>query len=105
MIKYDVFVSPEADKDIDDIFNYIAQNLGAPMSAARITDDIYQRIFSLSVFPEGYAMAECSNLEGREIRKVTSHRYIIFYVVDKKNKTVSVLRVLYSRRNISAEMI
>lgn len=105
MIKYEVKLTPEAEQDIDDIFVYIAEVLESPLSARHITEDIYQRIFSLAIFPEGYARVDQPEFIEKSIRRVTSHKYIIFYVVDNKTKAVSVLRVLYSRREITVGMM
>ena len=92
---YRVKISRRSYFDIDQIYDYIAINLQNPYSADKIRNKILRRINSLNLFPNGYA-----KVIGKSCRVVHAAKYSIFYEVNDEDKTVEILRVLYSRRDL-----
>ena len=84
---------PEAAKDIDEIWQYIAaDNLNA---ADRILEQIYEAIRSLVTFPhQGHRRAD---LTSKPLRFHSLRDYVIAYVPDKKPRAI--IAVLHGRRN------
>ena len=48
--------------------------------------------------PERYAVISEEPYTSMGLRKINVENYLIFYIVNEKEKTVSIVRVLYSRR-------
>ena len=54
---------------------------------------------SLAEMPTRYAMVADEHLAAQGIRKLPVENYIVFYVVSEQDKTVTVIRILYGRRD------
>ena len=103
-MKYDVRLSKQAETDLRDIFEYIAFELLAPENAASQLDRIEKKILSLSDFPEKFRLYEREPWKSRNTRIVPIDHYVIFYILNKENAVVTVIRVMYSGRDIDKQM-
>jgi plasmid stabilization system protein ParE len=84
---------PEAVKDLEEIWNYIAaENIEA---ADRVLDEIYDTIKSLVPFP--YIGHIRPDLTTRPLRFQTVRDYVIVYAPDEK--PLAVIAILHGRRN------
>lgn len=84
---------PDAVKDLDEIWEYIAaDNLEA---ADRVREEIYDAIQSLVPFP--YVGHSRPDLTARSLRFQTTSDYVIAYAPDEK--PLAVIAVLHGRRN------
>ena len=89
--------SPRALQDMDDIWDYIAQELKNPIAAKRTMDRITTDISRLKQNPfMGPALSSISSFDS-DFRFLVSGNYMVFYQVGDGVITVS--RVLYGRRN------
>ena len=84
---------PEAYRDIDDIWEYIAtDNLDA---ADRVLEEIYQTVGSLVAFPhQGHSRPD---LTSRPLRFQSLRDYVIAYAPEEK--PLAVIAVLHGRRS------
>lgn len=98
MTKYSIDISKLAERDIWDTVSYIQEVLFQPESAKRIYRSIKEQISSLSTMPNRYAVIAEEPYTSMGVRKVCAENYLIFYIVNEKTKTVSIIRVLYNRR-------
>lgn len=86
-------VSPEAEKDLDEMEIWLAENWG-PLAAASIIEAVLDRIAGLADMPlVGVARPEF----GDTVRFVNAGRYVIYYEVGVEDFTV--LRILHSARD------
>lgn len=90
--------SKPATQDLREIGYYIKYNLNNHSACQRILNDIYQKIYSLDIFPERYKVIR---IRGKKFRKVLVDHYAIVYTVIKEFKLISIERVLYSARDIN----
>lgn len=89
--------SPRALQDMDDIWDYIAQELKNPIAAKRTIDRITTDISRLKQSPfMGPALSSISSFDS-DFRFLVSGNCMVFYQVGDGVVTVS--RVLYGRRN------
>jgi len=89
----DFVLHPDACKDLEDIWEYIAAD--SPDNADHVREEIYQAIQSLVPFPQiGHVR---SDLTSRPLRFQTVRDYVIAYVPDEK--PLAVIAVLHGRRN------
>lgn len=93
-MNYSVIISSRADKDIRAIYDYIAVSLISPENAEAQLSRFEERIDSLDHMPKRYPVYK------NDIRYMPVDNYLVFYAVEESTKTVSILRVMYGRRNI-----
>jgi toxin ParE1/3/4 len=99
MSSYDIDVTKPAEKDIFEIGRYIANELLDPDKAVKVIDKIANEIFKLEVMPFRNAIVDDDKLASQGIRKFIIDNYIVFYVVSERNKKVTIIRILYNRRD------
>lgn len=93
----DLFYSPQAMDDLDDIWRYIREELGNARSARKIVNGIMDSAERLREFSElGPRLSSITRVES-EYRFLVCGEYIVFY--RKEDKGVFVDRVLYGRRD------
>ncbi len=87
-------------RDLDDILNYIAGNLKNPNAAKDLFDGIKAEITNICSFP--LSGEEVTNefviLQG--VRRVTIGNYNLYYYPEKNKKKLTVLRIIYGKRNL-----
>lgn len=92
-----VYVSPMARQDIQEIDEYLAEEIKSSAVAKKTVEKIIATIISLENFPQrGTPLATLVNLS-TDFRFIPSGAYLIFYRCDDKD--VYVIRVLYRRRD------
>jgi len=99
-MKYDVTFTEQAENDLRGIFEYIAFDLLSPENAAGQLDRIEEKILSLGEYPEKFRQYEREPWKSRNTRVVPVDNYVIFYIPDKTKKLVTVIRVMYSGRDV-----
>lgn len=100
MDRYIVKLSPNAYKDIDGIFSYIAVEKLAVENAKAQTDRIFKALKTLETFP----MSHQDRVEGRYskngYKQLIIDNYIAIFRIDIESKTVYVITVQYQGRNV-----
>jgi toxin ParE1/3/4 len=100
MVEYAIEITPSAARDIDEAFDYIAFHLENPQAAFDLTDAIYLGIGELSSMPERFPRWKREPMKSRGVRFLGIKNFNVFYTVDKASRRVSVIRVIYNRRNV-----
>lgn len=98
MEHYKILVSETYHKDLKDIIHYIYHNLDAPLTTPALLDEIESAVSALSVMPFRYGLVDDAYLHRKKFRKCLVKNYIIFYKVNKENKTVMIHRILHARQ-------
>ena len=99
MEQFKIVVTSDADRDMDEIFAYISENLLVPDTAGRLIERIYTALHSLSTMPERHPLSRDTYLAKQGFRLLPIENYLAFYVVDKPGKRVIIHRVIYGKRN------
>ena len=95
--EYIVKVTQNAENDINEIVDYIAQN--SPQTALIKMEKIYAKINSLDHFPNrGSYVPELLARNIKDYRQLTEDPWKIYYKVNEN--IVNVLAVIDSRRNL-----
>jgi toxin ParE1/3/4 len=97
--KYSVRLSPQAYRDIDEIYTYIKEELFAVKAAEDIADHLEDAILSLREFPERGAERKVGRYAGLGYRQLFADHYIVIYRIDKSSRTVIVMTIKYAYRN------
>ena len=96
-MKNNIYYSPEAQNDLDEIWEYISVELCNPQAAENTVNKIMDTVDELKDFSEiGALLSSVTEVES-DYRFLISGNYMIFYrVIDKE---VYIDRVLYGRRD------
>ena len=101
MEEYNVFYSDEAINDLRDIYTYIAFDLKEPITAAKLTERIRDKVRSIGLFPKKNRLVAFESMRSLGMRQMPIDNFLVFYLTDDEKKKVSVVRILYGKRNIN----
>ena len=96
MVKYQVKITPQAFRDIDMIYDYIARHLLEPGTANNLVDEIEAGIFSLEEMPNRGAPRRIGTYANKGYRQLFIKNYTIVYRVDETEKQVIIVTVKYA---------
>ena len=96
---YRVLMTQPAADDLQGIASYIANELREPSIAINLVNRIKEAVMSLSEMPARHSLIADENLAIQQIRKIMVDNYIVFYTVSEQDATVTVIRILYGRRD------
>lgn len=100
MDKYKVKLNPRAIRDLDSIYEYIANEKLAPENAKGQIDRIKRSILNLDTFPHSHQERNEGRYAGKGYRQLLIDNYIAIFRIDESHKTVFVVTVQYQGRNI-----
>ena len=101
---YEVEVSEQADRDLREIFEYIAFELQSPENAIGQLDRLEEQILNLDTMPERYRKYENEPWKSRGLRVLPVDNYVVLYIPDSNKKVVTILRVMYAGRDIDNQL-
>ncbi len=96
MDKYTVYISPQAYRDIDLIYEYIREEFSSENTAINMIDLIEQAIISLEEIPQRGAERKVGQYAYQGYRQLFVKNYTIIYRIDEDTKAVAVITVRYS---------
>jgi addiction module RelE/StbE family toxin len=101
-LTYRLVITELAEEDLRDIANYIANELLEPTTARKMITRIAEAIFQLEQMPFRNGLVRDEQLAAKGIRYLLVHPYIVFYVISDNEETVSIIRILYGKRQWSS---
>lgn len=90
----------EAEKDLRGIFEYIAFDLQSVQNAVGQLERLERGIVSLDHMPERFQIYEKEPWCRRNLRTMPVDNYLVFYMVNQEKRIVTIMRVMYGRRDI-----
>lgn len=93
--KYEVVLTPSAQKDLNEIKSYLTNVLKT--SSSSIFEKILEQIKILKTHPFTYSVHQDPLLKLIGYRVIPIGNYLMFYVV--KDNAVQIHRILYAKRN------
>jgi len=96
---YSIQITDKAEADLNSSIDYYLTVLKAPTAAQALIDEIEKKIAFLSADPLVYEIEYDEYLFENEIRSVLVKNHLVFYKVNKEEKEVKIIRILYARRN------
>lgn len=99
-MSYIVSLTKEAEQDLRGIYLYITFELLSPQNAKGQVNRLQKSIESLSEFPKRHRIMEVEPWKSRGIHVMPCDNFLIFYLVDEKNLSVVVSKILYGKRDI-----
>ncbi|NLB42677.1 MAG: type II toxin-antitoxin system RelE/ParE family toxin [Clostridiales bacterium] len=95
---YTIKMTPKAADDLDNIYQYISEELFATSSAANILEKIEKGIMGLGQFPFSCNYVADEYLRNKGYRKLIIDNYVVFYLIEEENDKVIIMRVLYGKQ-------
>lgn len=96
---YKINITETAQADLHKAALYIANTLNSKAAANRLLDTADKELSSLVNFPERNPLVGDIFLSSNGIRMQMIKNYLAFYVVRKETKSVTILRIIHSRRD------
>ena len=90
---------PQAERDLDDIFAYIAYELFNEPAATKLIDEITDSLVGLEDMPRRCPESEIPELKRDGYRKCVIEKYVALYTIDDGLKLVKVAKVFYGMRD------
>ena len=87
------------DADVDSSYNYIRENLGAPMAAENLIREILKKLNAIKENPRIRPLVQDKYLASLGYRLISVKNYMIFYIIGEDDEHIKVIRFLYSKRN------
>lgn len=98
MKKYNVQVTDSALKDMDEIYDYISNELLSPETAMEQYNRIADAILTLDEMPERFTILSYEPFLSRKLYHMNVDNYVVFYVILDDN--VIVTDVLYGASDL-----
>lgn len=96
MDKYTVKLMPHALRDLEEIYEYIAQHLQAASTAENLITQIENGILSLEYMPNRCPARRIGSYANKGYRQLFIKNYTVVFRVNEESKTVIVVTVRYS---------
>ena len=96
---YKVIVTDSADHDIDSALAYIINELHNIDAGISLADAIEEKYDVLADNPLVYEQSRHALLSKRGYRRIVIGNYVLLYLVDEDNKTVTIARLFYGWQN------
>ncbi len=90
----------KAKEDLDGILDYIAMELKNISAASNLMEDVEKAINDICTFPEMCPVVSNIYVRNLGVRKKVIKNFIMYYLPDDKNKTIIIVRIVYSKRNM-----
>ena len=100
MDKYKVKVNPRAIRELDRIYEYIANEKLAPKNAKGQVDRIKKAVLNLDTFPQSHQERNAGRYAGKGYRQLLIDNYIAIFRIDEPQKIIYVVTIQYQGRNL-----
>lgn len=95
---------PVAKNDMLEIVKYISNDLKNPQAASKLADEFIEAAENICIFPYSNNVYTPIKALEKEYRRIIVKNYMMFYTVDESTKTVTIMRVMYGKRNIENQI-
>lgn len=102
--RYKVQITKYALMQMEEIRNYIANELLAPQAAYNLLLEMKKMAVSLESMPERNPLVDIKKWRDQGIRKTIVKNFIIYYWTDEERQTVYITLIVYEKRNQLMEL-
>lgn len=100
MDEYQVIITPDAEKDLMELDDYITFELQVPEIAVAYIAAIKQELLTLKTAPKRYRVIDDEPWKSRGVRRMNVKNFAAFYVVLDEYKEVYIQNIIYQKRDI-----
>ena len=99
MDEYEIILTPDAEEDLWELRNYIADVLFSPDTALEYVRTVRREIAGLAQFPARFKPMDDEPWHSRGVRRLLAKNFFVYYWIDEPRKRVYVMNVIYARRD------
>ena len=103
-MNFTVKLTEQAENDLRGIYEYIANELKSPEIAINQLDRLEKNILDLDFMPDRFRLYEKEPWYSRGLRIMPVDNYLVFYITDRADMTVTVIRIMYGGRDVDAQL-
>lgn len=103
-MSWNIVYTAGARRDLRKIYEYIAQDLSAPETAAGQVQRIMREIRTLDEMPMRFRLYEEEPWRSEGVRFFPVDNYLVFYLPEEPGNTVSIIRIMYGGRDIRRQL-
>ena len=97
---YNVLITQRAEQDLSEIISYFTDKLCNPKAADSLLIDFLKEKENISDNPYMYPSSNNSLLQSEGYHRfLFKKNYIALYLIDESEKTVSIMRIFYAKRD------
>ena len=100
-MEYEFELTEKANNDIEGILYYLSKELMTPKSATLFMDALMKGFNQICTFPESGEVLDNKFVPTDMIRRVLVGRYVIYYLIMKRQKRILILRVSHELRDVT----
>ena len=102
-MSYKIVYAEESERDLINIYRYIAVILSVPETAKRQADRIMNAIKGLDEMPLRFKLYQNEPWHSWGLRVLPVDSYLVFYIVVAE-ETVAIVRIMYGERNMDLQL-
>jgi plasmid stabilization system protein ParE len=103
---FNALILPQAENDITEILDYIANDLCNPTAAANLWEDFKEAINRAKMFPLAMPLIKNKKITlGEEYRRIDVSGYVIIYKIYESLKEIRIFAVLYGPSNVISKVL
>lgn len=96
---YNVQFTEPAEEDLLSTLRYISDVLKSPSAAKQLLVEIEEQIKTVKTNPLCCSLVLDEYLKSKGIRSLLVKNYLVFYVIKENEQKISIIRILYARRD------
>jgi toxin ParE1/3/4 len=104
MSQWKIVYTPQAERDLHDIYEYIAHSLLNPEIAKIQTQRIMNAASKLDGMPFHFSLYDKEPWHSKGLRGLPVNNYLVFYLTVKPLKIVVIVRIMYSGRDNEVQL-
>lgn len=98
---YDYLLTAHAEKDFEDIMDYISAELRNPTAAQNLGRKIFEAIDNVCAFPQSGAQVVNAGIADNSVRRLVIDNYLLYYKPLETENLLYILRIVYGQRKQS----
>jgi len=98
--EYSYRFTEKAVQDFDEILRCISVDLANPIAVQNLGKKVFEKIDVVRAFPDSGAPIDNEFLSDKTVRKLLVDNYIIYYKAHYDEKIISIVRIVYGKRNL-----
>ena len=99
---FQVKFSERAATDLSEIIGYISDVLLNPIAAEHFYNEVDKKRQHIRENPKMYPLSRDERLKAKGYRVAVVGNYLLFYIVDDENAIAYIIRIVYSKRDLSS---
>jgi toxin ParE1/3/4 len=104
MSQWKIVYTVQAERDLHDIYEYIALSLLNPVIAKKQTQHIMNAASKLDGMPFHFSLYDKEPWHSKGLRVLPVDNYLVFYLTVEPLKTVVIVRIMYSGRDNETQL-